>query len=242
MPHFTSFPNHAINSRADEIRDSLWQELRDDGALVISALLLVWVEHGTVVGYSASTIAEVTMLSSERCLAVLGYLYNRGVIGGAFDEEIHEGVFKLRYQKEWDAGMARDDFLEAIGEPRSRSLEESSLPVFSSQTGKVAPPVIAPLSPEKPQRSGTVYLVHAGPRYKIGITTNLKSRLGALNSGQSPYRVEVVHHVSGLGYDIFEKDLHQQFQMYRVRGEWFEFTDDQVTEVIRAMNEWGGDA
>lgn len=85
---------------------------------------------------------------------------------------------------------------------------------------------------------GHVYLMKAGERYKIGISNNPQKRRDQLNSGQSPFHIEIIHTVQGEGYEGLERRLHDQFDSRRVRGEWFEFSPEEVAAVIESMNDW----
>lgn len=93
--------------------------------------------------------------------------------------------------------------------------------------------------PKRARRNvGYVYLMMAGPRYKIGITTSLQRRLSQLNSGQAPFPVEVVHAVHCSDYQSLEKDLHRAHWWSKEHGEWFAFKPEEIAAVIEAMNEW----
>lgn len=62
---------------------------------------------------------------------------------------------------------------------------------------------------------------------KIGVTNNLKKRLGALQTG-NPWRLEVKAIVYRPDSFQFENWLHEHFDQYRMRsdGEWFQFGPD----------------
>lgn len=80
-------------------------------------------------------------------------------------------------------------------------------------------------------RSGDVYLIRAKGtnRYKIGCTTNLKSRLKSLRI-KNPYELELIHSIPSNDIEIFEKSLHDQFAKYRVHSEWFELPECVVDD------------
>jgi hypothetical protein len=65
-----------------------------------------------------------------------------------------------------------------------------------------------------------VYFARNGSRYKIGWTTNLKARMGALSLSVSA----VAATISG-GPEL-ESELHERFWASHAEGEWFEATPD----------------
>jgi hypothetical protein len=80
-------------------------------------------------------------------------------------------------------------------------------------------------------KSGVVYLLQAKGtnRYKIGCTTNLKTRLNSLRT-KNPYELEVIHTISSNDIEALEKAAHDQFAQYRTHSEWFELTEGAVME------------
>ena len=66
----------------------------------------------------------------------------------------------------------------------------------------------------------SVYFVSAGDTIKIGYTSNLKSRLAALQTG-SAKRITVLAILPNAG-SIVERYLHQAFAADRRTGEWFQ--------------------
>lgn len=63
--------------------------------------------------------------------------------------------------------------------------------------------------------------------YKIGRTKNFPARLSELQTG-TPFTLEVVgiYEVGDAFY--VETYLHHKLKSYRTRGEWFEFTEDNI--------------
>jgi len=76
-----------------------------------------------------------------------------------------------------------------------------------------------------------IYLLNAisTPRYKIGVSINIKQRLTSMARGQSPYPIRLCAYYSAPRDD--EKILHWKYQKYRVHGEWFEFDEAQLLSV-----------
>lgn len=77
---------------------------------------------------------------------------------------------------------------------------------------------------------GYVYLIHCKGTifYKIGISKNdPENRLSSLQSG-CPFELEMIHLGHCDYYGLLESELHSRYSKYKVRGEWFEFSDSQV--------------
>lgn len=60
---------------------------------------------------------------------------------------------------------------------------------------------------------------------KIGVTKNLKTRLEHLNNG-SPFELEVLLIIDG--NILVEQHLHNKFQQYRYKNEWFILSDEII--------------
>ncbi len=81
------------------------------------------------------------------------------------------------------------------------------------------------------QPIGSVYLLKAGPFYKIGKSINFEKRLKQIKL-QLPYPVEVVHTISTPEHSKLEAYWHQRFRSKRTNGEWFLLTDEDVEEFV----------
>lgn len=85
----------------------------------------------------------------------------------------------------------------------------------------------------------SIYLIancNIANRYKIGITNNLTNRLNTLRL-QGGSEMRLIHsRYEEYDYAILEKLLHKLFHSYRVIGEWFEFPDKMLSEVIEAID------
>ena len=75
--------------------------------------------------------------------------------------------------------------------------------------------------------AGMVYLLKAGPFYKIGKTTDFDRRLQQIKL-HLPYSVEVVHTISALDITVIELFWHKKFAHWRANGEWFTLNDAEV--------------
>ena len=85
------------------------------------------------------------------------------------------------------------------------------------------------------RRAGFVYLIQCVgfPYYKIGISEGkAKVRLKALQTGV-PFKLKLVKSVFVSSTVDTEGYLHSLYQAKRVRGEWFNFTDGELCEVVK---------
>lgn len=193
-------------------------------ALILQDLVNVWSDSGPTF-YAADIQGEYWAdegIPPEITSAALVYLANRGLIVFTSD-----GGVKLPYSHRADYEESFDYAFPGIRNKEAYSIE---LP---------QPRVVADQRLAVPEQSGTVYLIRCHDRFKIGVTKDLAQRFSQLQNNQSPYPLEIVHHVSGVGYTTFEKELHRRHADKRVHGEWFLLSDpDDVQDVVRAMNEW----
>lgn len=84
--------------------------------------------------------------------------------------------------------------------------------------------------PAKPRLKGTVYVLRTedgSHRYKIGRTRNLIVRHAQLDT-LVPYELTLCHAIPCLDPIALEQVLHTHFATQRVKGEWFELTDDDL--------------
>lgn len=96
-----------------------------------------------------------------------------------------------------------------------------------SSSSSDAPPLSVSHEPGTPM--GVVYLLKAGPFYKIGKASNFERRLSQIKL-QLPYPVEVIHTVSTPNITGTETYWHRHFKSKRTNGEWFLLTDEDVAE------------
>lgn len=80
---------------------------------------------------------------------------------------------------------------------------------------------------------GYVYLLQAGPYYKIGLTRNLDQRVKTLST-LPPFDLELVCAIRTGDMYTLERELHQRFKGKRKNGEWFELDPNDV-EYIREL-------
>ena len=80
-----------------------------------------------------------------------------------------------------------------------------------------------------------IYILKAGERYKIGITTGkVETRIKALQTG-CPDPIEVVHTYNTNNRYIIEQELHKQYKHKNTNGEWFELTIEEIEEIVRGI-------
>lgn len=82
---------------------------------------------------------------------------------------------------------------------------------------------------------GYIYVVHStSGHYKIGRSKDPHARFKQLTSTQGPYVYTLVNVLST--YDMFEAeaDYHRMFEHKRVRGEWFELTEEELGPLLWA--------
>jgi Meiotically up-regulated gene 113 len=95
-----------------------------------------------------------------------------------------------------------------------------------------------PLSEAKQtEPEGFVYLLKAGPFYKIGKAVDLDKRLRRIKL-QLPYPVELVHSIEARNPRKIEHHWHKRFADKRTNGEWFLLTDEDVAEFKKWKKMW----
>ena len=92
-----------------------------------------------------------------------------------------------------------------------------------------------------PRRSSlqSVYLMSCDGGMKIGIATNVDRRLATIQA-MNPLPLSVIHSRAAPFPQHLERYLHKTFEECRIRGEWFNLSDDQVTEAIGIIDTWDG--
>lgn len=77
------------------------------------------------------------------------------------------------------------------------------------------------------QTHGYVYVIKCEKYYKIGRTTNLKSRFSYIGV-QIPFDIEIVHSIKCKDMLKTEELFHQLFKDKRIQGEWFNLTKEDI--------------
>lgn len=102
--------------------------------------------------------------------------------------------------------------------------------VFARAYTAVAPENPIPDSFKREPQTPHVYLLRAGPAYKIGNAISVEVRAHDLQTG-CPYPVEIVAKWKHVEARKFERQLHEQFQEKRMAGEWFALSSDDVERI-----------
>lgn len=86
-----------------------------------------------------------------------------------------------------------------------------------------------------------LYLIKCQQYFKIGVANDVESRLAQLSTG-NPFllEVEIVYEFDNA--EIVERVIHQKLKNKRVRGEWFELSYDDTTELHKLCLMLGGSA
>lgn len=82
-----------------------------------------------------------------------------------------------------------------------------------------------------------IYLVKCGdlPYYKVGISRDITMRVKALQAC-CPLLLTCLHYsekFNRITAEDIEARIHQTYADFNIRGEWFEFSDKQVSAVIQ---------
>ena len=82
-----------------------------------------------------------------------------------------------------------------------------------------------------PKNRGYVYLLKAGPYYKIGKSKDVSRRVKQIKL-QLPYEAKEIHVVLTDNMTELETDWHRHFKAKRANGEWFMLSDLDVKEFM----------
>ena len=80
-------------------------------------------------------------------------------------------------------------------------------------------------------QKGYVYLLKAGPYYKIGRTQELDQRIKQLAT-LPPFDVELIHVIPTKNMNKLESELHELYATKRKQGEWFELEPENVEFIV----------
>lgn len=80
---------------------------------------------------------------------------------------------------------------------------------------------------------GFVYFLNAvgTDRYKIGLTNDIDRRLKELNGKQAAFEVKLLWSIAVSDMRAAESWLHEKLSDRRVHGEWFQFDEDELSQV-----------
>jgi hypothetical protein len=133
--------------------------------------------------------------------------------------------------------------LRAIGEKhgctegaiRKRAKKEGWVRDFISQISNTKKVVLDKSIEDKYNRSGFVYVIYLDDTsesrfYKIGMSSNFNNRLDT-HQGSSPFNICVAcaYYVGNMREE--ERALHSMFENKRIRGEWFDLNEIDLTTI-----------
>lgn len=80
-----------------------------------------------------------------------------------------------------------------------------------------------------------IYILKCAGKYKIGVSKNIELRVKQLT--KSPFSIEVVYKnkPTKMAY-LIEKRVHNMFFDNKIIGEWFDFTDYALQEIVKFIN------
>lgn len=134
---------------------------------------------------------------------------------------------------QWDEQFFSDQDLETVID--SEAVSEKNRQTAHAELLMRANPWLRPRREEvrrikQHPQTGHVYLVKCGPYYKIGLSTDVNVRLRQI--AHSPFVTELVHLIETDDVYTLEKELHEQYADKRRKGEWFELSQQDVTEIM----------
>lgn len=129
--------------------------------------------------------------------------------------------------------VANEDFRNGIKQglrqrlntPQKNTRPHASATGATRPVGSPRPTDFSSTCPSK----GVVYLLKAGPFYKIGKAVDFTKRLNQIKL-QLPYPVEVIHRIASDDITAIERYWHRKFAHQRANGEWFTLSDSEVAE------------
>lgn len=96
---------------------------------------------------------------------------------------------------------------------------------------------LAILARRRPKGQAYLYVLRESWRgmVKIGITSNIMSRLAALQSS-APQSLEVLGLFAFRDTMLIERELHEKYMHYRYSGEWFDMPESEIGELLDDLN------
>ena len=76
-----------------------------------------------------------------------------------------------------------------------------------------------------------VYFLECNEFHKIGITENLKTRMGTIQNA-TPFKINLVTENDFCDAEKHESFLHLKYSQFKVQGEWFRLNKNHVDEII----------
>lgn len=83
---------------------------------------------------------------------------------------------------------------------------------------------------EKPRKNGKIYIMECNGKYKVGMSTFVENRLKQLDNRPFPCQIVFKSSDTKYAYEI-EQEIHLRLFKKRIKGEWYEMTDELVKRV-----------
>jgi hypothetical protein len=159
---------------------------------------------------------------------------------GGIVRALNQRAYFFRYEEQTGGVIAHDQGGYLMTKSEFMELEEGMQIFFKNHTDdeikeyniwvdRPQPKEQREEKPDKPIKSGWVYLVHGqGKEYKIGKTTRQPSERLAEFIPKLPFDSHLVCTIEAVNPNELEEYLHIYFDNKRIRGEWFELTDEDV--------------
>lgn len=84
-----------------------------------------------------------------------------------------------------------------------------------------------------------LYLIRCQRFHKIGVANDIQTRLAQLSTG-NPFELEVVALYGFINAQVVEAAIHQRFSSCRRRGEWFELSEENISDFHAVCGMLGG--
>lgn len=98
----------------------------------------------------------------------------------------------------------------------------------------------APLDvkPEDVANGNEVYILSGGGLYKIGYSQNAENRAKSLQSS-SPVEIQLIYKTPPIEHaEKIEYELHKEFEQSKSHGEWFDLSENQLSQAIGKLKEF----
>lgn len=128
----------------------------------------------------------------------------------------------------------------AVSLQKALAKELEYLPAEQSTRLKMSGQVARKIFRQQIDKAGYIYVIRADTgHYKIGRTNNVPNRM-RLFAVKLPFDFKIIHHFPCLNMYEAEAELHKVFSGKRVNGEWFNLSEDDVSQLTN-VHEWARD-
>lgn len=90
--------------------------------------------------------------------------------------------------------------------------------------------------PRRAHQRAEIYVITAGGKTKIGISSDIEARLAWIQSG-NPNPISVALRLPGVLHKVHavERESHRRLNEHRVAGEWFDVDAERAVALVRAV-------